>query len=224
MAKHTQDVASPQIPTKPTILSPPRSSRTPSVSFVSPVKQKSKPQAIPKRSQSSISSMSQLTPPRNSPPPDFLLDDDPFANLTGCGGVCRQLSAKAKVGDVKYSPRSRLLNNDNNYEPLSTTPQPHPPPAIPQPQPQPQCQPQPQRPLNSTPAITRPLHHPSLSSSSSLPLPHRPSPAHQRPAFKSRPSLPSLNTLANMNFAGFGVKKVSCFFFPIQKHSRLTTA
>ena len=60
-----------------------------------------------------------MTSPRNSPPPDFLLDEDPFANLTGFGGkIRRQLSGKATAGDVKKSPRSRLLSNDNNYEPL----------------------------------------------------------------------------------------------------------
>jgi hypothetical protein len=42
------------------------------------------------------------------------LDDNPFANLTGGEKVCRQLSAKATVRDVK-SPRSRLVKND---EPL----------------------------------------------------------------------------------------------------------
>jgi hypothetical protein len=110
MARHSQDVASPQLSTTPTIVSPPRSSRSPSLSQVIV---KSKPLVIPTRSQHSISN---LNLPRNSPPPDFLLDDDPFANLTGFGSggkVCRQ----ATPGD-KHSPRSRLVNNDNNYEPL----------------------------------------------------------------------------------------------------------
>ena len=130
MARQTQDVASPQISTlqrkqsaqalaTPTIVSPPRSSRSPSLSFAPQVKIKTKPLVIPSRSQNSISNLSSMTSPRNSPPPDFLLDDDPFANLTGFGGkICRQLSGKATAGDVKISPRSRLLSNDNNYEPL----------------------------------------------------------------------------------------------------------
>jgi hypothetical protein len=105
----------------------------------------------------STSALSQISAPRNSPPPDFLLDDDPFANLTGF--VC-----------LPQQP-------------------PNPPPTIPQSQPQ-------QRPVISPPSTPRPLHHMSLSSSKSLPFPHRPSPAHQRPAFKSRPFLPSLNTRA----------------------------
>jgi len=70
------------------------------------------------------------------------------------------------------------------------------------------------------PAIPRTCSQPSLVSSrppsSPHPHPHRPSPAHQRPAFKSRPSLPSLNTLAKMDFApgaGFGVRKVILFYF-----------
>lgn len=66
MARHTQDP-----PTTSTIISQPRSSRSPSLSF----QLKNKPLVIPTRP---------LTSPRNSPPPDFLLDDDPFANLTGC--------------------------------------------------------------------------------------------------------------------------------------------
>lgn len=118
MARQSQDVASPQMPPhtqrSQTIVSPPRSSRSPSLSFVPQVK-KTKPLVIPSRSQNSISSLSPITSPRNSPPPDFLLDDDPFANLTG--NVCRQSSGKATGGDVK-SPRSRLVNNDNIYEPL----------------------------------------------------------------------------------------------------------
>jgi hypothetical protein len=104
MARHIQDT---QDPTKQTIISPPRSSRSPSLSFV---QQNSKPQPIRKRR---ISTLSQFPSPRNSPPPDFLLDDDPFANLTGFGGVCRQLSVKATGGDVKHSPRSLLVNNHN---------------------------------------------------------------------------------------------------------------
>ena len=236
MARHTQDVASPQFPT---IISPPRSSRSPSLSFVPPLRQKSKPQHIPIPS---ISALSQISPPRNSPPPDFLLDDDPFANLTGF--VCRQLSAKATSGDVNYIsiqptptnlPGFRGMGTRSSFpsiaslsssagwssqpeQPLNSPPaipqsqpQPPPPPAIPQSQPQSQPQPQPQPSLILPPAIPRPLHHTSLSSTKSLPLPHRPSPAHQRPAFKSRPSLPSLNTLSKMNFSGFGVRKVSYF-------------
>ena len=132
MARHSQDVASPQMSTSPqkqraqaltttpTIVSLPRSSRSPSLSFAPQVKIKTNPLVIPSRTQHSISSLSSITSPRNSPPPDFLLDDDPFANLTGFGGggkVCRQLSAKATGGDVK-SPRSRLVNNDNSYEPV----------------------------------------------------------------------------------------------------------
>ena len=179
-------MASPQLPT---ILSPPRSSRNPSLSFVQPLKQN----YIPRRSQNSISTLHQLTSPRNSPPPDFLLDEDPFANLTRFGTAI-----------PPPQPQPQL--------PLPAIPQPQ-PQSQPQPQPQPpqpQLQPQspPQRPLNTPP---RPLHHSTLSSSTSLPLPHRPSPAHQRPAFKSRPSLPSLNTLSKMNFSGFGVRKVSYF-------------
>lgn len=120
MARQTQDVASPQMsvsPRAPTIITPPRSSRSPSLSFVPQVKPKSKPLGLPTHTQSLSSSMSPITSPRNSPPPDFLLDDDPFANLTGGGNACRQLSGKATGGDVK-SPRSRLVKKDINCEPL----------------------------------------------------------------------------------------------------------
>lgn len=68
---------------------PPRSSRSPSLSFVL------KPTSPQHSRKQSSTSFNPITSPRSSPPPDFLLDDDPFAALTGfCGGaqVSRQLS------------------------------------------------------------------------------------------------------------------------------------
>ena len=121
--------------------------------------------------------------PRSSPPPAFLLDDDPFANLTSApseslkGVVSSQVAGDVPLPPLGASlPRSPLVAATPNglAAPL--------PSAI------------------ASSSITSPISPPAS------PLPRalaggrvQARPAHQRPAFKSRPSLPSLSTLARMN-------------------------
>ncbi|KAF9054885.1 hypothetical protein BJ165DRAFT_742330 [Panaeolus papilionaceus] len=140
--------------------------------------------------------------PRASPPPSYLIDDDPFANLSG---------APSEVVIRSSSGASGSSSAANMLPPLA--------PSIPP------------SPLksgagstsayvkgkarsgslsvpSSPPAITPGFSHlppPPHSAHSQHHSPRafgsrgHPRPATQRPAFSSRPSLPSLNTLANMN-------------------------
>lgn len=121
--------------------------------------------------------------PRSSPPPAFLLDDDPFADLTSAPSESLKGCMTAQIP------------NDASLPPL--------PPIVPR------------SPLHSSPSntlITTPSspnassNNPTLTVPPQSPLPRTVSggrvqvrPAYQRPAFKSRPSLPSLHTLARMN-------------------------
>lgn len=95
----------------------------------------------------------------HSPPPDFLLDDDPFANLS--------------------SPRAAQVARDS------------PPPAV-----------VPVTPPKSPTHPRSPLA-PPLNTRKSTPVLHsvhpHARPASQKPAFPTRPSLPSLYTLAQIN-------------------------
>lgn len=121
--------------------------------------------------------------PRSSPPPAFLLDDDPFANLTSApseslkGVVSSQVSNDVPLPPLPASlPRSPLHEVPPNGLAATLS-----------------------SPIASL-SITSPISPPAS------PLPRaiaggrvQARPAHQRPAFKSRPSLPSLHTLARMN-------------------------
>lgn len=112
-----------------------------------------------------MSTMSRIA----SPPPDFLLDDDPFANLS-------------------EAPSASALRS--HPHPLSITPTTTP------------------KLSESTNSPRSPLSSPSPSSVSIPPISMPDSgisralstrPAHHRPAFAPRPSLPSLHILAQMN-------------------------
>jgi len=84
----------------------------------------SNPSLNPRQRQNSTSNRNNvtqgpmITSPRNSPPPDFLLDDDPFANLTGGAvgvgfgsGGGKVKATGSRLGDVKPPPRSPLIND-----------------------------------------------------------------------------------------------------------------
>lgn len=97
----------------------------------------------------------------------FLLDDDPFANLSG---VPAQTPSTPKPTTQKSTqPRSPLSPVLSDRVPLST---PSSPPA----------------------AVQRHSRAWSKSISSRAPVP-----AHQKPAFAPKPSLPSLDALSRMN-------------------------
>ncbi|TFK23077.1 hypothetical protein FA15DRAFT_757558 [Coprinopsis marcescibilis] len=111
----------------------------------------------------------------SSPPLDFLLDDDPFANLTSLTPIVSRVNA--------------------------STPTAPPPPEIVS------LNPPPRSPL--MPLIDEVPKKSLVRADSAEALPtarqrafsiaRSPKPAYRRPAFQSRPSLPSLNTLAQMN-------------------------
>ncbi|KAF8073883.1 hypothetical protein FPV67DRAFT_1738693 [Lyophyllum atratum] len=114
--------------------------------------------------------------PRDSPPPDFLLDDDPFANLSAAPALSSHQLASTPV------PTSLPIAS------LDTLP------------------PKPRSPLTPNTAEAKASFLSSPPSSSpisthgvSRTLSGRARPAYQKPAFAPRPSLPSLDTLARMN-------------------------
>ncbi|KAG2009776.1 hypothetical protein CC2G_012667 [Coprinopsis cinerea AmutBmut pab1-1] len=109
------------------------------------------------------------SPSRASPPPDFLLDDDPFANLT----------SPTKVSRV--TPHSPSTLSPPEVTPLSPTPR------------SPLTADSPKKTLVITEANI-PRSRPRAISGA-----RQPQPAYTRPAFTPRPSLPSLSTLAKMN-------------------------
>ncbi|KAI9058120.1 hypothetical protein FKP32DRAFT_1236702 [Trametes sanguinea] len=149
---------------------------------------------------SELSSLGPVTPSRHSPPPD-LLDEDPFANLSPAPSVrgSRATSPVRSVFDVfgeslepPRSPlaetapvpsedRPRILRHAASFTSFqamssaSTSMSAH-TPSTPPPTPTEPSKPLLRRPKSSGPPQVRP--------------------AWTRPAFKPRPSLPSLNTLA----------------------------
>ncbi|KAG6891516.1 hypothetical protein C0992_005050 [Termitomyces sp. T32_za158] len=123
--------------------------------------------------------ISQVPSVRDSPPPGFLLDDDPFANLSAVPAFITPSptpspipTAITPLGSPPQTPRSPLTlhTSDTNPSFLSS-----PPPVIRQ----------------LPPGVSRTLSG-------------RARPAYSKPAFKSRPSLPSLDTLARMNIVRKG--------------------
>ncbi|RDB17791.1 hypothetical protein Hypma_000958 [Hypsizygus marmoreus] len=103
-------------------------------------------------------------------PPDFLLDDDPFANLSAPSASSRPSPAPPllPVTPLPPKPRSPLTPNTPEIKPSF---------------------------LASPSRAVTPLSPPGVSRA----LSGRARPAYQKPAFATRPSLPSLDTLARMN-------------------------
>ncbi|KAG5636494.1 hypothetical protein H0H81_007828 [Sphagnurus paluster] len=109
---------------------------------------------------------------RDSPPPDFLLDDDPFANLSAAPLIAAQQSIPTSpvvpsLEALPPKPRSPLTPNTPEIKPS----------------------------FLASPPPTNPLTVPNVSRA----LSSRARPAYSKPAFAPRPSLPSLDTLARMN-------------------------
>ena len=119
---------------------------------------------------------------RTSPPPDFLLDDDPFANHTSA----RPLPLYRK--NSTSPTHSRRTSVKQPRSPLATDLSPATPLTHPSSPPVPiQCS----RSTSSAPQMSPPLQ----------PVGGRQlRPAYTRPAFAQRPSLPSLHTLAQSDF------------------------
>jgi hypothetical protein len=117
-----------------------------------------------------------LASSRSSPPPDFLLDDDPFANYTGAGLV------QPHYGISTSPPHSRKTSVKQPRSPLAAEP----------------C-----LVITSSPS-SPPSQSASSSSRICCPAPlvsgRQLRPAYTRPAFALRPSLPSLHTLAQSDF------------------------
>jgi hypothetical protein len=108
------------------------------------------------------------TTSRDSPPPDFLLDDDPFACLAPVEPVAQRT--------IQPQPPSGLASSPPN----------------------------PRSPPKKVAVTIPPTASSGISAHPGLPCAFsaariQPRPASQKPAFASRPSLPSLHTLSTMN-------------------------
>jgi hypothetical protein len=138
---------------------------------------------------------------RNSPPPTFLLDKDPFANLSE--SPCHlSYASSTSPSNVRQTPTPE----DGPYllpprSPLAPTPHTSTPPPL-----SPSLISNPGSALDisgqsavytappTPPVLSQPpLAKPGKSSG------HSSRPAYQRPAFAQRPSMPSLHTLAEVN-------------------------
>lgn len=120
-----------------------------------------------------------ITSPRNSPPPSFLLDDDPFADLTTSPFEVVHRVAPTQTGlssgsvDVA-SPQPRYPLTGGSPE-RTSAPTPSSPPS----------------------AVSR--SHSRVASKSVSFARMQPVPACQKPAFGPKPSQPSLDTLSRIN-------------------------
>jgi hypothetical protein len=121
---------------------------------------------------------------RNSPPPDFLLDDDPFANYTGARPLQPYLESSTSPPRSRPPSLSRRTSVKQPRSPLATEPS---SPVM--------------SPSSSPPPVHSRLASSPTRSPSSLPVSGRQlRPAYTRPAFAARPSLPSLHTLSQTDF------------------------
>lgn len=128
-----------------------------------------------------------ITSPRASPPPSYLIDDDPFADLTCAPSEVQRTQAPQSPpkpvdsgSQQQQQPRSPLTPNLPIERIPATAP--------------------------SSPALAK-----SPPPSTNKSLPRMPVPARQKPAFAPKPSLPSLNDLSRVNFV---LKKKVCVYFP----------
>ena len=138
-----------------------------------------------------------LVPLRNSPPPDFLLDDDPFANYTGARPLQPHYGSSTSPPRSRPTSLSRKTSVQKPRSPLATEP--------------------------SSPVMSPTSSPPPVQSSRSASSPTRTSPclpvsgrqlrpAYTRPAFAARPSLPSLHTLSQTDFI-YPIKVCYILFF-----------
>jgi hypothetical protein len=122
-------------------------------------------------------SYSTVTSPRSSPPPAFLIDDDPFANLSSPPYASSSHHVEPLLPSLSSSPNS-------SRDKMPSTPR---------------------SPLSPSSTETKLLSFTCPSPNTALPpgisrtLSGRARPAYQKPAFAPRPSLPSLHTLAKMD-------------------------
>ncbi|KAH9042162.1 hypothetical protein EDB85DRAFT_1233387 [Lactarius pseudohatsudake] len=120
-----------------------------------------------------------LASSRNSPPPDFLLDDDPFANYTGARPLQPHYGSTTSPPHSRQTSLSRRTSAKQPRSPLAT--EPSSPVMLPCSSPPPvQCR--------SASSPTGPVSGRQLR------------PAYTRPAFAPRPSHPSLHTLSQTDF------------------------
>ena len=119
-----------------------------------------------------------VTSPRSSPPPAFLIDDDPFANL----------SSAPYSFSAHHTPPLSIPSLSPTSPPVKAVPTPRSPLT-------------PNTTETKSVFFTRPSSATVLPSGVSRTLSGRARPAHQKPAFTPRPSLPSLHALAKMNVA-----------------------
>lgn len=126
-----------------------------------------------------------LASSRNSPPPDFLLDDDPFANYTSARPLQPHYGSSTSPPRSRPTSFSRRTSVNKPRSPLATAPS--------SPVMSPSSPPLPVQCSRSASSPTR--------TSSGLPVSGRQlRPAYTRPAFAARPSLPSLHTLSQTDF------------------------
>ncbi|KIM41054.1 hypothetical protein M413DRAFT_158670 [Hebeloma cylindrosporum] len=155
-----------------------------------------------------FNSTNNATSPRCSPPPAFLIDDDPFANLTSAPSITlkRKFSSGSSSNSATRPPTASAANDPPAVPPVPPIPRsPLHEPSAPQ-----GMMALVTPPSNSAvPSPIAPSPFASTSCAPSSPPPQLPRaisngrvqarPAYQRPAFATRPSLPSLDTLARMN-------------------------
>ncbi|KAI9443185.1 hypothetical protein H4582DRAFT_1922996 [Lactarius indigo] len=121
-----------------------------------------------------------LASSRHSPPPDFLLDDDPFANHSGARPLQPHYGSPTSPLHSRQTSLSRRTSAKQPRSPLAT---------------------EPSSPVMSPSSSPPPVQCRSASSPTGLPVSGRQlRPAYTRPAFAPRPSLPSLHTLSQTDF------------------------